>query len=366
MKKYFVKHLCPIPPPFGGVSVFVKRLVLALCENNLVSGAFFYRQLEGVPKSISCVFDFFPKHVRSIWALYSIFPLVKICNNYRILHNHLSLDTCFITWLLHRLLHIPVVFTVHNQMIDREFENMSFFDNFFFQKLASDSKVQFIAVNLRCKELLQKEALLFANEVLVLPAYIPPVKVGNCCDYMPDSLYNFLNTDNKKILFYAESITSYNGIDIYGLETMLRLFNELKSNDCKLQLVVCISSVPSTASISFFKSLLPDSISNSVYWQLGPLPEMWPLYELSSLLIRPTCTDGDSVMIREALSLGLPVLASDVSKRPKGCSVYRFGEDLDLLNKATSLLSSNQRLIFSQHSIFDDMLTVYHSLLKNS
>jgi glycosyltransferase involved in cell wall biosynthesis len=45
----------------------------------------------------------------------------------------------------------------------------------------------------------------------------------------------------------------------------------------------------------------------------------------SSVFVRPTFRDGDSISVREALALGLHVVASDVGVRPSGTIVFAAG-----------------------------------------
>ncbi len=56
---------------------------------------------------------------------------------------------------------------------------------------------------------------------------------------------------------------------------------------------------------------------------LGELPHRDALGVLaaSTVFVRPTLTDGDSVSVREALSLGVPVAATGVAPRPAGAHV---------------------------------------------
>lgn len=58
----------------------------------------------------------------------------------------------------------------------------------------------------------------------------------------------------------------------------------------------------------------------------------------SALFLRLTQFDGDSVSVREALALGVPVVASDTDFRPEGTVVYRKGDASDLLEKALAAL----------------------------
>src|SRR5688500_8016303 len=50
----------------------------------------------------------------------------------------------------------------------------------------------------------------------------------------------------------------------------------------------------------------------------------------SNVFVRPTFADGDSVSVREALSLGVPVVASSVGIRPAGTILFEAG-DVDSL-----------------------------------
>ena len=51
------------------------------------------------------------------------------------------------------------------------------------------------------------------------------------------------------------------------------------------------------------------------------------------LFVRPTFADGDANSVREALSLGIPVVASDVGNRPPGTVLFRTGDVDDLAAK---------------------------------
>ncbi len=48
------------------------------------------------------------------------------------------------------------------------------------------------------------------------------------------------------------------------------------------------------------------------------------------VFVRPTRADGDALSVREALSLGRKVVASEVGQRPPGCLLFRAGDAADL------------------------------------
>ncbi len=70
---------------------------------------------------------------------------------------------------------------------------------------------------------------------------------------------------------------------------------------------------------------------------LGDRPhgECLHLISRSDVFVRPTLMDGDSVSVREALALGVPVVASDAAPRPDGTVVFQTGNAGDLAGKLT-------------------------------
>jgi glycogen(starch) synthase len=75
-------------------------------------------------------------------------------------------------------------------------------------------------------------------------------------------------------------------------------------------------------------------LSNSVLL-LGDVTheECLHIMSRSSAFVRPTFTDGDSISVREALALGVPVIASDAANRPEGTVLFETGNSSDLIKK---------------------------------
>jgi glycosyltransferase involved in cell wall biosynthesis len=57
-----------------------------------------------------------------------------------------------------------------------------------------------------------------------------------------------------------------------------------------------------------------------------------------SVFIRPTYFDGDSISVREAVALGVPVVASDTGLRPTGVKRFRIGDMEDLCRQVAAVL----------------------------
>ena len=349
------------PPPYGGISIYVNRLNAYLNSQGVYSRAFNSSMAKGI--TIKRNLYVFPSHLRSYCGLIALPRLLYLCRSYDIIHTHLSLNTSLIIYFLHKLLRIPVVYTVHNQMIDRECETMNAVDLYFFNLLRKDSKVQFITVNAKSSLRLQETFGVFKNAIKELPAFAPPIEKGDPQDYLSPDLFSFLQEDKPTLLFYAESFAKYQSKEIYGITNAISVFIALKSNIQNLRLIFCMPN-PDNKAMESYRTYLNDlGYSKDVYWQLAPIREMWPLLKLCTVLFRPTSTDGDSIMVREALLYGLPVVASDVVSRPQGCIVYPYERQDVAIEKLNKILLHPKRTESIHVSYVKDILDIYSNLV---
>ncbi|MBI4421621.1 MAG: glycosyltransferase [Gemmatimonadetes bacterium] len=85
-----------------------------------------------------------------------------------------------------------------------------------------------------------------------------------------------------------------------------------------------------------------------------------------SVFVRPTYFDGDASSVREALALGIPVVASDTDFRPEGVVLFRRG-DVDGLTTALARTLTRERVgparpPRSEPDSFERLLAVYRQL----
>jgi glycosyltransferase involved in cell wall biosynthesis len=59
----------------------------------------------------------------------------------------------------------------------------------------------------------------------------------------------------------------------------------------------------------------------------------------SDVFVRPTLMDGDSISVREALALGVPVVASNVGTRPGGTLLFQAGNVRELVAQIAAAVS---------------------------
>lgn len=102
----------------------------------------------------------------------------------------------------------------------------------------------------------------------------------------------------------------------------------------------------------------------------GEVPHETALSAMQRLdvFVRPTYFDGDASSVREALALGVPVVASDTDFRPEGVIVFQKGQVHDLCQKILEVLARARatppRTVPTEEPL-RGLLALYDSLYDN-
>ena len=325
IKLKLVKHLSPIPPPYGGVTIHVLRLIEKLQHDGFSAGAYFNSGSKFLLKHLSKYKGFSRK-----LFFYSIYNLLNDTKNYQIIHTHNFFDDAVLLYFLNFFYKKKIVVTVHNDRSYNIYNSQNIIFRFFIKKL-SKKNITWITVS----EIAKKELLrlpINIHKINVIPAFIPKLNESTSKVNISNELIKFTKKFDQVIIFYAFSLLVDNK-DLYGAKEVLLMFAKLlknkKNNYC---LVFCVSKINSD--ISSYKSFAKENdIFDKIYWQLGPIKDMYELWSMSDLYVRPTMLDGDSISIREALEMNVKVVASDVAKRPNGVLTYKKENISDFKNK---------------------------------
>jgi glycosyltransferase involved in cell wall biosynthesis len=104
------------------------------------------------------------------------------------------------------------------------------------------------------------------------------------------------------------------------------------------------------------RALLLENLQHATFMQL---------MNTVSAYVRPTSADGDSVAVREALSLGQPVIASNCVKRPQSCALFYDGNWQSLatqMNEIVRARPGGQRCPPSQKCYGQEVLDLYREV----
>lgn len=163
-----------------------------------------------------------------------------------------------------------------------------------------------------------------ANKVLVQPAFLASqVRPGA----LPPE-FAAMRARRQPLLSFA-----HHPSPVYGRELMFAALRELSRRYPEAGLAVF---GPGTRSADFEDAAKAAGVTGLIE-NLAELPHEQTLAVIaaSDAFIRPTTADGDSISVREALTLNVPCVASDVAVRPLGTTVFK-GKDVSSLCDAVS------------------------------
>jgi len=345
-------------PPYGGVSVFVKRLIERLSDDGFTVGGY-YAEAKPMGQVKSAMFEKWT-WFQTLYFPWKFFKYAFRLKDYRVLHSHMSLEAMVYLWAFRHILRKKIIITIHNSMVEQYYGYTNPINRFFLHRMVRDKDVVWIACSQEGKEQMERLPLHFASPIHVIPAYIPARASESD---LSDSLQSYLRSHEKNLVFYGHSFMLHRGTDVYGFKAMLTLYSMLRKNNPQLGLVYCIAETTDMASIAQLQSLAGED-KEAIFWQLGGIANMASLWNQTDVYVRPTSTDGDSLSVREALEAGAQVVASDVVKRPSGTIVYRHGILEEAAEKIVSALSIPRQHPAQDYTYYQAMKNIYLELLS--
>jgi glycosyltransferase involved in cell wall biosynthesis len=153
------------------------------------------------------------------------------------------------------------------------------------------------------------------NRVFVIPAYM---KESVQFEHLPES---FKEIPQEKI----KIVTSGQLIHIYNYEILAESISHIDPE--KFHVIFAFYGARDTQYETKIINPLNEYPNITIYQDLSPQAFLAVL-DSSDIYVRTTLRDGDSVAVREALTLGNKVYATDCVQRPSGCVVFKNSKDL--------------------------------------
>lgn len=187
-----------------------------------------------------------------------------------------------------------------------------------------------ICVNATIAGFMRDEVGLAAHQVQVLPAFLPPSAAELDAQNIPRDLAAFCGRHDVVVGSHGCFGYFLDDRHVYGFDWLARLAKEISDSGKSIGLYTLASG---SYDDSHRGEIMEQAKELRAHWLIEetPFPAV-SVFPDTHLFLRPTVTDGDSVSIRECLSLGIPVLASDCVARPGDCTLHDW-KDYGALSK---------------------------------
>lgn len=316
------------PPPYGGMTVHIARLIPKLEEANITYQMYNFSGYNNDEDVI---------HYRGSAV---IFWFLKLFLGYtEKIHYILTTrsNVRFIAVLAGIIRKKKIIIRIGGASLYKGLKNGKILDRFF-NRFALRYASTVIGVNQNiCDLAIQAGA--HADNVKLIPGFIPP---KNNEFSIPESVKQFYSTKSPKLL--ATGILTLDpDKDIYGLLNIVKMIKDLLHYYPFVGLVIFAQNGSKEKDKQLFQSfreyLTELGVQDSVFLY-GEAVELWPSMSICDLFLRPSLSDGDANSIREALYLGIPVIASDCVERPESVITYKTGQ-IDLLTEKLIIVLNN-------------------------
>jgi glycosyltransferase involved in cell wall biosynthesis len=345
------------PPPFGGVSVHIKRLRLALQQQGVKVSVLAQPNSESGDKRV------FPTHMGPAWYINQLLTSDDILFHYHASGIHVR-KSIFLSVLAR--FGKPVILTLHS------FRNEpvpTILNHFYLIALRSFTHIICVGSDIR-KQVIQLGV--DPLKISIIPSYLRPVLNDHDRQQISPAVNHFLNSHWPVLTANAFRLNFFNGEDLYGLDMCVELCRNLIRDYHRMGFVFALPSIGNEEYYILIRQRISEyGLKDHFCFSLKPT-EYWPIIERSALFVRPTNTDSYGVSVAEAIDLGVPAIASAVCNRPQGTILFN-SRNLNSLIKEVRLVLGNldehkRRLIndrTDQKDTIDQIMTVYRYVLNS-
>lgn len=296
----------PYPPPLGGIAVHVQRVGAKLQQQgNTVF--FFDTEQHCFIARYGAKLVHFLRAVRADIVYYHT-PYVRR-----------GLVTFFLLVLLQKIMRFHLVFVEHDA---QEFKKHAALRNKIFAwSVMRAHHVVFIG---NTPYMSYRERAVIPSSFSVESAFLPPdlTQEGRILATYPQELFTFLARSSPVILMNAFQVRLVDDIDLYGYDMCLDLLRRVRQVHPQAGLVFALASIGNHDHYERMCARAQDfGLSDSIYILHGQ-KELWPLYKLVDIFVRPTLFDNYGISVAEARYFNVPAVASDVCVRPAGTVLF--------------------------------------------
>ena len=312
------------PPPIGVVTIHLSRLLEYFDHNQYHYGYYDLKQFN----------------------IFSFFKTIKI---YKYAHLHATNAAFLLMFVLSSKLFKTIsIITIHADL--GSYGGISAY----FARIA----IYFCNIPIILNKKSMNDALLLNTCVQKISSFIPPSNTTKLNRSIVNEIAT-LRSNTQYIICSNAWRYAYdkNGVETYGIVPLIHYINQRPH----LGLII---SDPSNEYTTYIKNNSVRLKKNVII--INENHSFFEVLRLSDCFIRNTSTDGDSISIKEALFLGIKVIASNCVDRPDGVELIKVG-DLTKVEGHVSMTSNikQAQLPFQQNG-GADILKLYKEITSNN
>ena len=272
----------------------------------------------------------------------SIWTQVKEISRHPLVHIHANNPKATLFWVLvGKITGTKTILTIHGNL-----GHLSRINNFL-RRLSVTICDTPILLNNRCYNI----ALKWNPHSVLMPAFILPLDDGE----IPDEVEMKIKSEKEKgVTIVAtnahQRAIGNQGEEIYGIGFLVNYF---KGNN---KYLLCISNPSGQYAQEYadkhYDNILFISVPHSFF----------RLLKLSDIMVRATSTDGDSLSVKEALTLQKKVIATDCVDRPEGVVLFKY-DDAESLSKALNTDVKPSQMEYDD--VVGSLMKLYDKMLRN-
>lgn len=298
------------PPPLGGVSVHIQRVMHKLVRQGNAVHHFDTSTRSNVIRYT----------VRLLYFLYA-------SNADYVIYHTVDLNSRLIEFTLltfmKKLLGFTFIIVEHN--CRHMYTRTSVYKRRFGKLLHYVDHV--VLIGHATQKSYHENAICIPLRTSVEAAFLPPdqTKEHAILATYPSQLLEFLSSHAYIITANAYQLTLLDGKDLYGFDQCIELAYRLKKDTLDIGLVLVLGNKGNELQYeALLERIKQYELEKDIFFLFGQ-KELWPLIKRSTFFVRPTLSDAESVSVQEALYFKVPVIASDVCVRPANVMTFKTG-----------------------------------------
>jgi glycosyltransferase involved in cell wall biosynthesis len=333
----------PYPPPYGGISVHIERILQYIPQNKVD----FYNIVNRSNLTGKAFYGW-----RKYWYVF-LFCLKP----YKVIHYHSTSPKIRILLGLVGIFKPVVYLHAHGESLSDTLKGkgiksrLTRFILRYVHLLASNSDLTKLLINYKPRSLKEIDAFLppLINESET-ERWLLKIKPPEC--RFTISMVGWFNL--------------YRGEDLYGYDLMLEALNTLRKNHIDIGVLASVNGIIDIKSYHCFLERRKElELEKYLVLLEEEFKEIYPLYLYSDIFVRPTNTDGSAMSVKEALWFGCKVIASNAVPRPADVLLFKNRNSEDLAVKIMSLIEKNDFIPLPQKIEIAKKKKFIHPLIRD-